>query len=137
MPLWVGLVLAMVGILTFNIGLTNGLTTLGDTVGNSLPALFQEVEGEPSLGGDGTTVGPLYSYGLGIFIALLFSWALGLGATLAEPALNNLGRVVELGSNGKFTKRMVTLCVSSGVVVAFSHPRRSSRRWVCCDRPMR
>jgi hypothetical protein len=111
-PLWLGLSLAMFGIMTFNIGLTNGLTSLGDSVGGSLPALFEEIPSEEI---ENATVGPFHERDLGLFIALAFSWALGLGATLAEPALNNLGRIVELNSNGKFTKKMVTSSVSTGV----------------------
>ena len=40
---------------------------------------------------------------------LLFAWALGFGATLAEPALNALGMTVENLTNGAFRKRTLML----------------------------
>jgi hypothetical protein len=117
-PLLAGLGLAMLGIMIFNIGLSNGLTVLGDSVGNTLPALFEEIPGPDQLNDEGLgLIGPFHSYDLGLFLCLAFSWALGLGATLAEPALNNLGRIVELNSGGKFSKRMVTSSVSCGVSI--------------------
>ena len=47
-----------------------------------MPGLFTAIEAMPNA--------PLYSAGVGIFIAALFAWILGFGATLAEPALNAL-----------------------------------------------
>jgi hypothetical protein len=58
---------------------------------------------------------PLYTYLLGILIALAFAWILGFGATLAEPALNALGLTVENLTNGAFKKSMLMYAVSFGV----------------------
>ena len=48
-------------------------------------------------------------------IALLFAWALGFGATLAEPALNALGITVEDLTNGAFKKKTLMNAVALGV----------------------
>ena len=91
-----GIVLAVLGMCTFNVGLTYGLAALGGQSGGLIPAAFvklNEVQGSP-----------LYSYGLGIGIAFIFAWILGFGATLAEPALNALGMTVQNLTNGAFKK---------------------------------
>jgi hypothetical protein len=46
---------------------------------------------------------------------LLFAWLLGFGATLAEPALNALGRTVQNLTNGAFQKSTLMYAVSFGV----------------------
>jgi len=102
-----GIVLAVLGMCTFNVGLTYGLAALGDQSGGLVPAAFVQlgaVEGSP-----------LYSYGLGIGIAFIFAWILGFGATLAEPALNALGTTVQNLTNGAFKKSMLMYSVSFGV----------------------
>ena len=102
-----GLVLCVVGMCVFNIGLTYGLSALGSQSGQYVPAAFQSISGiEES---------PLYIYALGIPIALAFAWVLGLGATLAEPALNALGTTVENLTNGAFRKVTLMYAVSLGV----------------------
>ena len=58
---------------------------------------------------------PLYGLALGLAIALSFAWLLGLGATLAEPALNALGLTVETLTNGAFRKQVLMYAVSLGV----------------------
>ena len=102
-----GIVLAVLGMCTFNVGLTYGLAALGAQSGGLIPAAFVQlgaVEGSP-----------LYSYGLGIGIAFIFAWILGFGATLAEPALNALGMTVQNLTNGAFKKSMLMYSVSFGV----------------------
>lgn len=102
-----GIVLAVLGMCTFNVGLTYGLAALGAQSGGFIPAAFVQlaaVEGSP-----------LYSYGLGIGIAFIFAWILGFGATLAEPALNALGMTVQNLTNGAFKKSMLMYSVSFGV----------------------
>ena len=102
-----GIVLAVLGMCTFNVGLTYGLAALGGQSGGLIPAAFvklNEVQGSP-----------LYSYGLGIGIAFIFAWILGFGATLAEPALNALGMTVQNLTNGAFKKSMLMYSVSFGV----------------------
>lgn len=102
-----GITLAVLGMIVFNLGLTYGLAKLGGQSGGLVPASFTDIE---AVQGD-----PLYSYGLGLAIALSFAWLLGLGATLAEPALNALGLTVENLTNGAFRKRVLMYAVSLGV----------------------
>lgn len=62
--------------------------------------------------------GPLYggAGGLaGILVVLLFAFVMGYGATLAEPALNALGRTVEELTVGTFRKSLLMQAVAIGV----------------------
>ena len=102
-----GISLCVVGMVVFNIGLSYGLAKLGGQSGGLVPAAFTDI----SL----VANSPLYSLTLGISIAALFAWFLGLGATLAEPALNALGTTVENLTNGAFRKSMLMYSVSVGV----------------------
>jgi hypothetical protein len=102
-----GLVLCVTGMMIFNVGLSYGLAKLGEQSGSMVPAAFKGIE---------TVAGsPLYTYALGIFIAGIFAWLLGFGATLAEPALNALGQTVETLTNGSFKKTTLMYAVSIGV----------------------
>jgi hypothetical protein len=102
-----GIVLAVLGMIIFNLGLTYGLTKLGSLSGELVPAAFTTIAaGKES---------PLYLYSLGLFIAISFAWFLGFGATLAEPALNALGITVENLTNGAFRKSLLMYSVSFGV----------------------
>lgn len=102
-----GISLCVIGMMIFNVGLSYGLAKLGGQSGGLVPAAFTNI----------TLVenSPLYSLSLGISIAALFAWFLGLGATLAEPALNALGATVENLTNGAFRKSMLMYAVSVGV----------------------
>ncbi len=102
-----GISLCVIGMMIFNVGLSYGLAKLGGQSGGLVPAAFTNI----------TLVenSPLYSLSLGIVIAALFAWFLGLGATLAEPALNALGTTVENLTNGAFRKSMLMYAVSVGV----------------------
>jgi hypothetical protein len=102
-----GLTLCVLGMIIFNLGLSYGLSKLGGQSGALIPGAFMEMEG---FGGS-----PLYTYLLGVLIALAFAWILGFGATLAEPALNALGLTVENLTNGAFKKSMLMYAVSFGV----------------------
>jgi hemerythrin-like domain-containing protein len=102
-----GLTLCVVGMCVFNIGLSYGLSALGAQSGQFVPAAFQYI--------DGIMESPLYVFGVGIVIAIGFAWVLGLGATLAEPALNALGVTVENLTHGAFRKRTLMYAVSLGV----------------------
>jgi hypothetical protein len=102
-----GIILAVLGMVIFNLGLTYGLAKLGSQSGSLVPASFTDIAG---VSGD-----PLYQVGLGLFIAFSFAWLLGLGATLAEPALNALGLTVENLTNGAFRKRVLMYAVALGV----------------------
>jgi len=102
-----GLVLCVTGMMIFNVGLSYGLAKLGEQSGSMVPAAFKGIE---AVAGS-----PLYTYALGIFIAGIFAWLLGFGATLAEPALNALGQTVETLTNGSFKKTTLMYAVSIGV----------------------
>lgn len=107
-----GLFLAVLGMIIFNVGLETGLAKLGDQSGGLVAGAFaavQEIAGSP-----------LYSVAVGIAIALAFAWALGFGATLAEPALNALGQTVENLTNGAFKKRTLMMAVALGVAFGIS-----------------
>lgn len=102
-----GIVLAVIGMIIFNLGLTYGLAKLGNQSGGFIPAAYSQISAVEG--------SPLYIFSLGILIALIFAWALGLGATLAEPALNALGFTVEELTNGAFKKSTLMYAVSMGV----------------------
>jgi hypothetical protein len=107
--IYYGIFLSVVGMCLFSVGLTYGLSKLGDGAGGLVPGLFTSIEAMPN--------SPLYAAGVGIFIAALFAWILGFGATLAEPALNALGVTVQDLTNGSFKKSMLMYSVSFGVAV--------------------
>jgi hypothetical protein len=102
-----GVTLSIIGMIIFNLGLTYGLAKLGGQSGGFIPAAFTQI--------DSVADSPLYFFSLGILIALIFAWALGFGATLAEPALNALGITVEGLTNGAFKKKTLMRAVSIGV----------------------
>lgn len=102
-----GVTLSIIGMIVFNLGLTYGLAKLGGQSGGFIPAAFTQI--------DSVADSPLYFFSLGILIALIFAWALGFGATLAEPALNALGITVEGLTNGAFKKKTLMRAVSIGV----------------------
>ncbi len=107
-----GLTLTLLGMMVFNVGLSYGLAKLGGQSGSLVPAAFMSVEA--------VQTSPLYVYGLGVAIALVFAWLLGFGATLAEPALNALGLTVENLTNGAFKKSTLMYAVSTGVACGIS-----------------
>jgi uncharacterized protein DUF1538 len=102
-----GITLSVVGMIIFNVGLSYGLAKLGGQSGGLVPAAFTQI--------DLVSGSPLYSFTLGMFIAIAFAWILGFGATLAEPALNALGMTVENLTNGAFRKKLLMHAVSFGV----------------------
>ena len=102
-----GIVLTVIGMCIFNLGLTYGLSNLGGSVGSLVPAAYIQIPG--------VEVSPIYKYGVGVTLALLFAWALGFGATIAEPALNALGETTENLTNGVFKKSTLLKAVSLGV----------------------
>ncbi len=107
-----GIVLAVVGMGLFNVGLTHGLSKLGDQSGSLVPAAFTTIAAVQD--------SPLYWYGVGLFLALLFAFFLGFGSTLAEPALNALGMTVQNLTNGAFKKSMLMYSVSIGVAIGIT-----------------
>ncbi|MDQ6988422.1 MAG: DUF1538 domain-containing protein [Mariprofundaceae bacterium] len=102
-----GIILCVLGMIIFSIGLRYGLSALGEQSGALLSSAFVMLDGVES--------SPLYSWGVGIGIALLFAWVLGFGSTVAEPALNALGNTVETLTNGAFEKKTLIYAVATGV----------------------
>ena len=102
-----GISLTIIGMCIFNIGLTYGLSKLGGNAGSLVPSAFMGIEGVEG--------SPIYAYGAGLIIALVFAWILGFGATVAEPALNALGITTEELTNGVFKKKKLIIAVSFGV----------------------
>lgn len=102
-----GITLSLIGMIVFSVGLSYGLAKLGGQSGGLVPAAFAQL--------DTVRESPLFEYPMGIGIALFFAWALGFGATLAEPALNALGQTVENLTNGAFQKKTLMYAVSIGV----------------------
>lgn len=102
-----GLFLCLIGMALFNLGLSFGLSPLGNQVGSVVPAAYAAIES--------VLDSPLYGAFLGLLICVLFAFFMGYGATLAEPALNALGLTVENLTNGAFRKKLVMIAVSVGV----------------------
>jgi hypothetical protein len=102
-----GITLTIIGMCIFNIGLTYGLSKLGGNAGSLVPSAFMGIPGVED--------SPIYAYGAGLMIALIFAWILGFGATVAEPALNALGITTEELTNGVFKKKKLIIAVSFGV----------------------
>lgn len=102
-----GIAMTVAGMCIFNLGLSYGLSALGGSAGQFVPAAFMEL--------DTAEGSPLYRYGVGLTLALVFAWVLGFGATVAEPALNALGVTAETLTNGFFRKRTLVMAVSVGV----------------------
>jgi len=97
-----GIVLAVIGLLLFNVGLGRGLIPLGEQVGTNLPTAFAPPE-------------ELYGATGGKIIAIAFAFVAGYGATLAEPALNTLSETVENITSGAFKKWLLAQAVAVGV----------------------
>lgn len=110
--LLMGIIITQIGMITFNIGLTLAFTVLGDQTGKTLPGAFMKISGFPS--------SPVYSYGVGITLVILFVFSLGILATKAEPALNVLGEKVDELSQGSFSKSMLIYSVAVGVGIGMS-----------------
>jgi len=106
-----GVGFALFGMALFNLGLSLGLTPLGNQVGSTVPGAFSEI----AAGAPPQPVGPLYDDPWGRGIAVLFAFFLGYGATLAEPALNALGIAVEEITVGALKKAFLIQAVALGV----------------------
>lgn len=102
-----GVLMALLGMMVFNVGLTEGLVELGNQAGNNVPWAFSRhrLSGAP----------PLYPRGLGLAMVLVFAFCIGYGATMAEPALNAMGLTVENLTDGAFKKRLLIHAVALGV----------------------
>ena len=104
-----GVVVAVLGMALFNLGLSIGLIPLGNQAGATVPAAFSAADGAA-----------LYSYPVGISVALLFAIILGYGATVAEPALNAMGVTVENLTDGAFPKQLLIQAVAVGVALGIA-----------------
>lgn len=107
-----GIVLCIIGMSVFNLGLSFGLSPLGNQVGSIVPASYSSIQAVMN--------SPIYSVQIGLIICFLFAFFLGYGATLAEPALNALGITVENLTNGAFKKKLVMTSVSIGVALGLA-----------------
>lgn len=110
--IFLGIGLTILGMCIFNVGLTYGLSPLGNNAGNLVPTAFMQVTG--------VAASPLYNYSVGLILALTFAFFLGFGATIAEPALAALGMTAEELTNGIFKKKMLIMAVSSGVALGIA-----------------
>jgi uncharacterized protein DUF1538 len=97
-----GVVFALIGLMLFKVGLVTGLSPLGEQVGGKATLAFAP---------DGGLYGTLW----GKAIVLAFAFAVGYGASLAEPALMSLGITVEEVTAGAFKKFLVMHSVAFGV----------------------
>ncbi|TAK44653.1 MAG: DUF1538 domain-containing protein [Betaproteobacteria bacterium] len=104
-----GIVMAVLGMLLFNLGLAWGLAPLGTQAGSLVPAAFAPHPAAPEA--------PLYGYAAGVAAALVFAGMLGLGATLAEPALLAMGITVETLTDGAFRRNTLVYTVAAGVAI--------------------
>ena len=93
---------AFIGLIFFNLGLRYGLDQLGDAVGAAVPLLFAP----PS---------PLFSRQMGLTVAIIFTFFLGLIGTCAEPALNAMGSTTERLTRGQMRQSLVVRSVAVGV----------------------
>lgn len=93
------------GLFLFNLGLSAGLSEMGNQVGQQLPSSFQPPEKA------------LYPTPFGKLVVVAFGGILGYGATLAEPAFNTLGQQVEEITLGAFKKWLFSQAVAIGVGV--------------------
>lgn len=107
-----GLGALLFGLLLFNEGLTYGLNRMGSETGMIIPAAFVENKFVPN--------SPLFSYPVGVSITVLFAFVLGVGATLAEPALRVLGEKVEELTDGQMRASLVVRSVAVGVSIGVS-----------------
>jgi hypothetical protein len=100
-----GIAFSIVGLFLFNLGLSIGVSELGNQVGNRLPLSFHP------------PAEALYPGSMGKIIVVLFGAILGYGATLAEPAFNILGQQVEDVTQGAFKKWIFSQAVAVGVAM--------------------
>ena len=110
--IYIGIGFALVGMALFVLGIELGLNPLGTQLGSNVPAAFAALT---PWGMDGTE-GPLFDSAFyGKALAIVFGFFLGYGATLAEPALNALGKSVEKITVGAFRKGLLMQSVAVGV----------------------
>ncbi|OUU39934.1 MAG: hypothetical protein CBC16_06980 [Verrucomicrobia bacterium TMED56] len=113
----IGISCAVIGMGLFNLGISLGLTPLGEQLGGNVVSSFAPIEPWASEG----FVDPMFaSSTAGKCLAILFGFILGYGATLAEPALNALGATVEKITVGAFKKNLLMQTVATGVAIGIA-----------------
>ena len=117
LELGIGIACAVVGMCLFNLGISLGLTPLGEQLGGNVVSSFASIQPWESEG----FVEPIFkSSTVGKCLAILFGFILGYGATLAEPALNALGATVEKITVGAFKKNLLMQAVATGVALGIA-----------------
>jgi hypothetical protein len=115
--LLIGIACAVIGMTLFNLGISLGLSPLGEQVGQNVVSTFERIVPWGSEG----FVDPMFaSTTAGKCLAILFGFILGYGATLAEPALNALGSTVEKITVGAFKKSLLMQAVALGVALGIA-----------------
>jgi len=115
--LGIGIACAVIGMCLFNLGISLGLTPLGEQLGGNVVSSFSSIQPWQSEG----FIDPLFSSSTaGKCLAILFGFILGYGATLAEPALNALGSTVEKITVGAFKKNLLMQAVATGVALGIA-----------------
>ena len=107
--LLVSLGFLVIGLSLFFFGLSIGLGTLGNQMGNRMPAAFLDFL--PLFPAERA----IFPTEIGKIIVVIFALILGYGATLAEPAFNVLGQQVEDVTQGAFKKNLFSQAVALGV----------------------
>jgi hypothetical protein len=102
-----GISLTVIGMILFNVGLSFGLSRLGDQSGGLIPAAFTQ---HPQIAGS-----PLYGFAGGIAVVCAFGWLLGFGSTLAEPAVSAMAGTVEDLTSGAFRASILRFALALGV----------------------
>ncbi len=102
-----GIAMALLGMMAFNLGLTEGLIQLGNQAGSNVPRAFSAHRQSGAAA--------LYRPIFGLAMTLVFAFCIGYGATVAEPALNAMGMTVENLSDGAIKKRFMIHAVALGV----------------------
>ena len=114
----IGIACAVIGMCLFNLGISLGLTPLGEQLGGNVVSSFASIQPWQSEG----FIDPMFhSSTVGKCLAILFGFILGYGATLAEPALNALGATVEKITVGAFKKNLLMQAVATGVALGIGH----------------
>jgi hypothetical protein len=103
---------SLLGSVCFNLGLTYGLSSLGEQIGRLLPAAFLTV--------DNVAESPFYSYAGGVTVLVFFALVLGVLTTVAEPGMLVVGRKIETITNGHFRAYALVFLVAAGVAIGMT-----------------
>jgi hypothetical protein len=109
---WLAIGASLLGSVCFNLGLTYGLSSLGEQTGRLLPAAFLAVSDVPD--------SPFYVYAGGVAVLVVFALVLGVLTTVAEPGMLVIGRKIETITHGHFRATMLVLLVAAGVAIGMT-----------------